>query len=245
MKIIELAQTPSTNSWLTDNADSLPTDTVVVSHDQTAGRGQRGNSWEAEPGKNLTFSILLRPDFVKASEQFFISRAVSVGIVRVLERFVHGSEEAAIKWPNDIYVGSQKIAGILIENSLMGEHIERSIVGIGLNVNQLQFLSDAPNPVSIIHLTGEEMALEPLLREVVSSILSHIEMLRTAEGRARVTSDYDAVLWRRDGFYPYITAAGEEFSAEIVGIAPDGMLTLRDSEGQLRRFAFKEVHFVI
>lgn len=245
MNIIELEQTPSTNSWLAGHAESLPADTVVVAREQTAGRGQRGNSWEAEPGKNLTFSILLRPDFIRAAEQFIISRAVSVGIVSVLRRFVRGSEEVAIKWPNDIYVGAQKIAGILIENSLIGEHIDRSIVGIGLNVNQLLFCSDAPNPVSIIHLTGEETPLEPLLREVVESILDRLNMLRTAEGRARVTRDYDAVLWRRDGFHPYVTADGDRLSAELVGIAPDGIMTLRDSDGQLRRFAFKEVHFVI
>lgn len=245
MRIIELAETPSTNSYLAQHADELPDDTVVVAHTQTAGRGQRGNSWEAEPGKNLTFSLLLRPGFVKAAEQFLISRAVSVGIAKTIQRFARGSEEVCIKWPNDIYVESQKIAGILIENSLMGSTIARSIVGIGLNVNQLQFMSDAPNPVSIIHLCGEETPLRPLLEEVVSSILGQVDKLRTPEGRMEVSSDYDSMLWRRDGLHPYVTAAGEPFMAELVGIAPDGIMTLRDEDGRERHFAFKEVHFVI
>lgn len=245
MNIIELEETNSTNSYLTDHADTLPADTVVVTHTQTAGRGQRGNTWESEPGKNLTFSILLHPDAVKAHEQFLISRAVSVGIAQSLARFVHGSEEVSIKWPNDIYVESQKIAGILIENSLMGDRITRSIVGIGLNVNQLRFTSDAPNPVSIIHLCGEETPLRPLLEEVVGSILTQIKMLGSAEGREKVCRAYNAMLWRREGFYPYVTAEGEPFEGELVSIGPDGMLTLRDTAGNLRRFAFKEVHFVI
>ena len=245
MKIIELAETPSTNSYMAEHAADLPSGAVVVTRSQTAGRGQRGNSWEAEPEKNLTFSLLLRPDFVKASEQFLISRAVSVGIVKILQRFTRGSEEVSIKWPNDIYVGAQKIAGILIENSLMGAAIDRSIIGIGLNVNQLQFVSDAPNPVSIIHLCGEETPLRPLLEEIVTSILGQVEKLRTAEGRMEVSRDYDAVLCRREGFYPYVTAQGEPFMAELVGIAPDGVMTLREADGNLRHFAFKEVHFVI
>lgn len=245
MNIIELEETASTNSYLAQHADELPTDSVVVTRTQSAGRGQRGNSWEAEPGKNLTFSILLRPDFIEASEQFLISRAVSVGIAKTVSRFAKGSEEICIKWPNDIYAGSQKIAGILIENVLTGKSITRSIVGIGLNVNQLQFASDAPNPVSIIHLCGEETPLRPLLEEVVEAILKNVDMLKTSEGRREVSEAYDSMLWRREGFHPYVTAEGEPFSAELVDIAPDGIMTLRDTDGKLRQFAFKEVHFVI
>lgn len=245
MNIVRLEETASTNSYLADHADDLPTGTVVVADAQTAGRGQRGNSWESEPGKNLTFSMLLRPTFVSAREQFLISRAVSVGIATVLGKFTKGGEEVAIKWPNDIYVGGQKIAGILIENSLMGKEISRSIVGVGLNVNQLQFRSDAPNPVSLIHLIGEETPLDPLLEDVAASMLSRVESLSSDDGRAEVTRLYDSMLWRRDGFYPYVTAQGEPFQGEIVGIAPDGVMTLRDETGREREFAFKEVHFVI
>ncbi|MDE6266198.1 MAG: biotin--[acetyl-CoA-carboxylase] ligase [Muribaculaceae bacterium] len=245
MNIIELDEVTSTNSYMADHAGSLPADTVVVAHSQTAGRGQRGNSWEAEPGKNLTFSLLLRPTSVTAVEQFLISRAVSVGIAQTLQQFTRGSEEVCIKWPNDIYVGAQKIAGILIENSLMGNMITRSIVGIGLNVNQLQFRSDAPNPVSVIHLRGQETPLRPLLEQVVESILGWVARLDNSEGREAVTRAYDSMLWRREGLHPYITADGEPFQAELIEIAPDGIMTLRDTDGKDRRFAFKEVHFVI
>ena len=128
----------------------LPHATVVSTYNQTAGRGQRGNSWESEPHKNLTFSVLLKPQHIIAREQFYISEIVSVAIVNTLRKYII-DQPIAIKWPNDIYVNDDKICGILIENTLSGYSISQSIAGIGININQQTFLSNAPNPISLIH----------------------------------------------------------------------------------------------
>ena len=156
----------STNAVLASRPDAQH-GTVVATRSQTAGRGQRGNSWEAEPGTNLTFSLLLRPQGFPAARQFELSMLVALGVADVLNslfgRLGFRDLKARIKWPNDIYVGHKKIVGILIENQLSGAGIDRTIVGIGVNVNQTRFLSDAPNPTSVALLTGRTLALEPLL----------------------------------------------------------------------------------
>ena len=167
-QIIKLEETTSTNTYL-DNLDverEQPEGCVVTTYSQIAGRGQRGNSWEAEPGKNLTFSYLLRPDQIAPQEQFVISQAVSMAVVDVLSRYADGF---SVKWPNDIYYRNSKIAGILIEHNLSGMSIARTIVGIGLNINQMQFLSDAPNPISLCQITGVEYDLDKFLYEVLEA----------------------------------------------------------------------------
>ena len=171
---IRLDTCSSTNSELAAIADSMPAGTVVSCREQSAGRGQRGNSWEAEPGRNLTFSILLRPQLIDASRQFELSMIVSLAIVRSLDSILAQSgckERCTVKWPNDIYIGDRKVCGILIENALSGLSIDRSIAGIGINVNQLVFRSDAPNPVSLIHLTGIEISVGEMLETVAESIM--------------------------------------------------------------------------
>ena len=169
-KIIHIDETDSTNRWLMEHSDSsLETlsdvakepSLCVVADYQTAGKGCGTNSWESERGKNLTFSVMLHPVEIPASGQFRISEAVSVALCTTLEAYIYNKVE--IKWPNDIYVGDQKICGILIENRLQGSTIMNSIVGIGLNVNQQIFRSDAPNPVSMYQLVGHEMDRTALL----------------------------------------------------------------------------------
>ena len=171
-KIIHIDETDSTNRWLCnnpslfrdnpsllDNKGGLLSDNeigngvVVVADYQTAGRGCGTNRWESERGKNLLFSVMLHPENVPANRQFQISRAISLAIVDALGEWVG---DLSIKWPNDIYWRNGKLAGILIENSLQGSMIRDSIIGVGLNVNQRAFHSDAPNPVSMYQLTGQE-----------------------------------------------------------------------------------------
>ncbi len=245
MKIISLPEAASTNTYLAAIADKSEPYTVVVADRQTAGRGQRGNTWEAEPGKNLTFSILLRPDHVKAADQFIISQAVSVAIAVTLSKRIRYAGEVAVKWPNDIYVDSQKICGILIENSLMGDKINRSIVGVGLNVNQKVFTSGAPNPVSLIHILGEPTDRYTLLKDVCSAIEKHVEAIADDEKRKEIVDMYKSILWRSDGFHKYAIPGGETFMAEIVDISPAGYLSLRDDKGVVRQFAFKEVQYIL
>lgn len=237
--IINIEECGSTNSRLAEIARESPHGTVVITSRQTAGRGQRGNSWEAEPGKNLTFSLLLKPDNLAAHDQFFISEAVALGITDALRNHLPDSS-VTVKWPNDIYAGDKKICGILIENSLSGNVIGHSIAGIGINVNQRAFVSDAPNPVSAFILTGKELPLDTLLTEVLDAI--HTRLAQPFDLRHR---DYMDSLWRRDGGDYRDTATGEEFHAVITGVAPTGHLSLLDTFGNTHTYAFKEVQALL
>ena len=214
---------PSTNSALSRTA---PHGHALMALEQTAGRGQRGNSWEAEPGRNITLSLMLRPEGLPAVRQFEVSEAVALGVADTLDRL--GIRDVSVKWPNDIYVGDRKICGILIENTLSGALIERSVAGIGLNVNQTEFRSDAPNPVSVRQITGVEFELEPLARQMVGNILERL-------GREN-HADYRRRLWRGAGVWPWRTPDGQRFEAEVSDVLPTGHLVLGQSV-----YAFKEV----
>ena len=209
----------------------------IVADYQTAGKGCGSNSWESERGKNLTFSMLIHPEGVPANEQFHITEVVSVALCETLELYINKKVE--IKWPNDIYVGDRKICGILIENRLKGSTIIDSIVGIGLNVNQREFLSDAPNPVSIYQLTGEETDREALLQAFLKELSKAMEMEPEA-----LTEAYHRRLYRREGMHRFSDSQGE-FEAKVLNVLDDGRLVLLDAEGKARMYAFKEVQFVI
>jgi BirA family biotin operon repressor/biotin-[acetyl-CoA-carboxylase] ligase len=248
-KVIHIDETDSTNRWLRENTSPLPAEEYVVTAEyQTAGKGCGSNSWESERGKNLTFSVLLHPTEIRAKWQFRISEAVSVALCETLERFFRplspsdsspdsGAQEITIKWPNDIYVGDRKICGILIENRLKGSTIIDSIVGIGLNVNQREFLSDAPNPVSIYQLTGEETDREALLQAFLKELSKAMEMEPEALSQA-----YHRRLYRREGMHRFSDSQGE-FEAKVLNVLDDGRLVLLDAEGKARMYAFKEVVF--
>lgn len=230
----------------TDRATPLPHATVIAARQQTAGRGQRGNSWEAAPGKNITMSMMLRPKGVCAAEQFAISEAVASGVARAIERAMDNRVKITVKWPNDIYAGDMKICGILIENSLAGTTITRSIAGIGINVNQTEWLSDAPNPVSIAQLTGATYPIEPLISSVASEIEPLIPLTSTPEGRTKLHTLYMERLWRRSGYHLWQEPqSAEPFPARIADIALTGHLTLETAEGLRRTYAFKEISAVI
>lgn len=254
MNIIRLKQTPSTNSAM-KAMEGLEHGTVVVADRQTSGRGQRGNSWEAEPGKNLTFSLLLEPQNIEARSQFAISRAVALAVADCLAHWLR-RDDLKVKWPNDIYVGDLKICGILIENTLEGTRIARSVAGIGINVNQREFRSDAPNPVSMRQIAGVDFDLEMLLEDVVNTILAYFAAEDGSSGKAS-EREYMERLWHADGFYPFaqgntridgtpINPADSPaiFEAKIVDIDGMGLLTLQRRDGTLSTHAFKEISFL-
>lgn len=248
-KVIHIDETDSTNRWLRefvqqrDGSFVTPPDVTkepslcCMAEYQTAGKGCGSNTWESERGKNLTFSVLLHPTGIRANSQFRISEAVSVALCETLEPRLN--ERVEIKWPNDIYVGDRKICGILIENRLKGSSITDSVVGIGLNVNQRTFHSDAPNPVSIVQLTGEEtdreVLLEAFLKELTKALDTDAETLAEA---------YRCRLYRREGLHRFSDSKGV-FEAKVLNVLDDGRLVLLDSEGKTRLYAFKEVQFVI
>ncbi|WP_418236225.1 biotin--[acetyl-CoA-carboxylase] ligase [Coprobacter fastidiosus] len=240
---IHLNETHSTNSYLRElimREKEQPEGTVVITDYQTAGRGQKGNSWESERGKNLTFSILLHPNHIPPGKQFILSQLISIAIVGVLKEY---DRHFTIKWPNDIYWKEKKIAGMLIEVDLTGSSLSNAIIGIGININQRHFKSDAPNPVSLTQITGKEHNLSELLEKILDSIVDAYNKY-SPDNEEEIRQKYMALLFRNKGVYPYLY--GEEiFNASIEGIEPNGQLILKKENGSIHTFAFKEISFVI
>ena len=236
-EIIHIDETDSTNRWLVANRTEGQSPCVVVADYQTAGRGCGTNKWESERGKNLLFSMLIHPTEIAINKQFVVSMAVANSIAAVVAKYVE-KRTVSVKWPNDIYVGDKKICGILIENRLQGGVIKDSIIGVGLNVNQLCFVSDAPNPVSMANITGRQFDREQLLQELLETFDEEWADLEQVHRR------YLQQLYRRKGFFRYRDAYGE-CTAEIVTVEADGHLVLQDVDGRTNRYAFKEIQFVI
>lgn len=244
MNIIWIDECQSTNSHVA----SLPLDAngvVVATRAQTAGRGQKGNAWESEPDKNLTFSVMWEPLGFAPRDQFAISEAVALSVTDLLSEL---GLEARVKWPNDIYVGDKKICGILIEHSIMGLELSRTIAGVGININQREFVSDAPNPVSVIQLIGAELSLESLLERYVAIFESRLEAISTAEGREDIHDEFQKCMWRFDG-KPYLFRdrdSGQTYQGIIRYVEPLGFLDVENTvTGEIRKYAFKEVEFLL
>jgi len=230
-EVIHIDETDSTNRWLKEHGEGCM---VVVADYQSAGRGCGTNKWESERGKNLLFSVLLHPAGMRARDQFRISMAVSVALCEMLSQY---AGDFSIKWPNDIYWRDRKICGILIENQLQGSYMRDSIIGVGLNVNQREFLSDAPNPVSLCQIVGHELGRDDLLHDFLGRLECVLQ-------RKTLYTDYGDRLYRRWKLEEYADKTGV-FRASLQGVAPDGRLMLRDEKDQERTYAFKEVQFMI
>lgn len=279
--LIRLAETASTNSWLmqaVERGEALDDLTVVCADRQTAGRGQVGHGWESEPGRNLTFSMLLRPVWLHPARQFVLSEAVALAVADTLDAALapyaasapasmpHDTmrgaappdttpsaplPQAAVKWPNDVYIGDRKACGILIESRIVGARLAETVVGIGINVNQTEWRSGAPNPVSLRQLlveagTDATFDLDALLRDVTRRIAEAYGSLSDPEAAAAAHRRYASRLYRREGLHPYVdVATGTPFEARIADVEPDGPLVLEEADGRRRRYLFKEVHFVL
>lgn len=248
-----IKETHSTSTLLREQyTDALPHLYTIRTDYQTAGRGQAGNTWESEKGKNLLFSTLLRHEELHATEQWRISMWVAITLWEVLAKHLD-KERLTIKWPNDIYYGDKKLVGILIENALIGQYVEHSIVGIGVNVHQMNWQSNAPNPISMKEITGREYDIEGLLNEWICSMKSwknsKIEDLSSA---------YLQHLYRREGWHEYVerevsiapTSIAEKgtkntFLAEIVTVTEQGELVLRLQDNAEKKYHFKQIRFVI
>lgn len=214
---------------------------IILAQRQTAGRGQRGHTWESREGENLTFSLVLEPLFLPPSEQFLISECVALGVCDAL---LHYGIEAQIKWTNDIYIGDRKLAGILIEHKLQGSALARTVAGIGLNVNQKAFSDDLPNPISMAQATGREFDREEVLQTVATSLMARYEQLREG-GAKELQADYHQRLYRLGQEHCYALPDGSRFRGIIRGVEPTGALRIENERGELLSFLFKEVEFVI
>ena len=297
---IRFDEIDSTSTYLKAHTEGLPQFAVVTANAQTAGRGQRGNGWESEPGENLLMSMLYSPPAeFPPDRQFGISMAVALAVVDTEEELLAGCahEPVTVKWPNDIYLGNRKLCGILIEHTIsaapaqksadsdlagacpngapagacsVGASIRHTVIGIGLNVNQRDFHSSAPNPVSLIHATGTIIPIDTALKGLTAHLVSRLTVL----SGACASTDTDAVadelraeyrrrLWRGKGMHRWLSlqatsapvppvhfasqlpaslADGVEIiEGEIIDILPSGPLRLRLRSGEIRTFAFKEI----
>ena len=239
MKTFWLETVDSTNSEALRRLPELADGTVLAAREQTAGRGQRGNTWFTEAGKNLTFSIVLKALPLKAADSVRLNFLTSVAVASFLES--HGVD-AAIKWPNDVYVGSRKICGMLIENTLgPGGQLMASVIGIGINVNQTEFPQLA-NATSMALCSGKEYELEPALEEFLGVFESWFSRLDSEE----LFAAYSARLFRKGVSAPYHDLLTDcRYRGVIQGVEPDGRLHIRDMEGNDLYYRFKEVSYIL
>ena len=250
--IYHLDITTSTNDDARDN--KYREGDVVWADFQTAGRGQRGHEWHSRKGENLTFSVVLEPTFVPIAEQFSVSEVVALSLVDMLAEY---GIEAKIKWTNDIYVGDKKLVGILIEHSLAQATLRRTIVGVGINVNQTEFAPSLPNPVSMAQLLGQDLNAEKVLNCFLKHLQQNYEHLHKIKNSRFSILDsqfnsentlhnrYNELLYRLNEYHIYALSSGEKFKAKILGTTPSGALRLEDEEGETKDYLFKEVEFVI
>lgn len=237
--LVYVPEVASTN--LTAREGGCPAGTLVTAEYQTAGRGQRGNRWQSHAGENLTFSVVLEPGFLVAEEQFCLSKVASLALTDTLADL---GVAARIKWPNDIYVGDRKIAGILIENDLSGSVIRRSILGIGLNVNQTSFPAELPNPTSVTLQTGMEHERARVLATCYDHLCSRYAQL--AQDRAAIDRAYLKTIYRLGEEFSFVNRHGDPFRGTILGALPTGELQLRHSDdGTIRHYLFKEIEYII
>ncbi len=241
-QIIHVPEVVSTNSALRQlmDAEGLPEGSVLWADYQTGGRGQMGNSWESEVRKNLTFSLVLYPNVIQAREQFLISQITALSVKKTLDSCV---DDIRIKWPNDIYWRDKKICGMLIENDLSGSFIYCSIIGIGININQEVFQSKAPNPVSLIQIAGKKYHREDVLNQFLSNFYAYY-LLLLQDKTDQIRTAYRASLYRGDDYHLFRDTGGD-FEAMIADIEPTGHLLLHLRDGEVRRYAFKEVSYVM
>ena len=214
--------------------------TVITAAFQEGGRGQKGNTWDSEPGKNLLMSVILYPVMIRPEEQFIISQMVSLAVYDLVRS---ETEEVKIKWPNDIYVRNDKIAGILIEHSIMGNAISSTVAGIGLNVNQAEFRSILVNPVSLAQVTGRKHDLSIVTGELIRLLDMRYAMV--INGRTdELAEDYHTCLYRRGEWHLYSDRNGE-FRGMTERVGPGGMLIVRREKGPVKGYAFKEIDYIL
>ena len=241
IKIIRLDETTSTNLYLrnyTGEEGSLMT--IATAEHQTAGRGQGRNSWESEAGKNLLFSVKVRPQGLAVRRQFVMLEAGALAVSEALSQY---TAELTVKWPNDVYWRDMKISGTLSECTISGGLVSDCILGTGINVNQRKFLSDAPNPVSLYQITGHDASRDDVLGKFITRFTEYLAEINSGRYDG-IHNRYCASLYRRTGLHAYRDNDGE-FKASIDGVEPDGRLVLRRTDGDVKKYLFKEVEYII
>ncbi len=240
--ILVLNETTSTNNYAMQliNEGGTENGSMVLSYYQKKGRGQRGNEWESTPGLNMLASIIVFPDFLNPAGQFYISKIVSIAIAEWLKP---QTNEIFIKWPNDIYIRNKKIAGILIETSVMGSRLHSAVAGIGLNLNQTKFSENIPNPVSLKTVTGKDYDIKNTAFEIRELFMFWYKNLEKGEFDL-IDKLYHKNLFRINEWALY-KKNDKTFEARITGTESSGHLILEDRNGEKTNHMFKEVEFII
>jgi BirA family transcriptional regulator, biotin operon repressor / biotin---[acetyl-CoA-carboxylase] ligase len=232
----------STNIFLNNLTVSSNCDEglVVSSENQTHGRGYGKNIWESEPKKNLLFSVLLKPDFLSAENQFYLSMVVSLALYRTIEKII-GTKKLKIKWPNDIYYENKKMAGILIENTIAGLSISKSIIGVGLNVNQTTFSKEIPNPISIKNIIGIETEKDQIL-DIFLNNLNMFYLDLQNNKMDIIKTAYLENLYQK-GIEAQYKIDKQIIKGTIIGIDKFGQLEIQINN-KIEIFGFKEIEYL-
>jgi len=230
----------STNGYLQQlrKTNDLPEGYIVSAFYQKKGRGQTGNNWVSEAGKNITFSMNLTPRFLPAGDQFYLSMAVSLGIVHGIENF---GVVAKIKWPNDILIHKRKICGILIENTVEGNFLGSVTIGAGVNVNQMNFPENIPHVTSLALELGKELNLDQVIHALATHILHYYQLLKNLH-LEELKQMYLEKLFGYHESMGYVDDEGR-FTGEIQDVLPTGELLVRRSDGKTRAYLFKEITY--
>ena len=240
--LIKLLKVDSTNNYLKSllsNSEPLPEGTVIMADEQFAGRGQQENTWQATPGKNLTFSVLLKPNFLPLNQQFMLNMAVSVALQQALQTLVG---DVSIKWPNDIYYQNKKIGGVLIENTIVGTSFKNAVVGVGINVNEQLFSQELKDKaISLQQILRQDVDLTKLLLQICVSLEQAYLQLK-AKNFTFLRKAYNANLYQLNIKAPY-RQNGEVFEGTIIGVTELGKLIMQKDLKQLE-FNFKEIEFL-
>lgn len=242
MNIIKLNAIDSTNSYMKKNAikNNFESFTVVVAEKQTDGRGQLGTVWESDQGKNLTFSVLIKFLDFKITQQFYLSMAVSLGVLKVLKSQFNSNFH--IKWPNDILADKDKVAGILIENSITGNFIKNAVIGIGLNVNQTNFSKEIAYVTSLKNISGNEINKDELLKDIIASIQYYVEFIYRKEF-IKLKEMYMSSLYKFNSPAMFMDKENVVFMGKIINISVEGQLVIELENEKTRKFNLKEIKF--
>ncbi|MDB5110163.1 MAG: biotin--acetyl-CoA-carboxylase ligase [Mucilaginibacter sp.] len=241
--LLTLKEVDSTNNFLKNlltNSKPVPEGTVIMAESQFAGRGQQENKWHSEPGKNLTFSVLLNPAFLGVLNQFDLTRAISLGVYDALEPIL--GAQLKIKWPNDIYYADKKLGGMLIENLIQGGQIKNSIVGIGINVNQQDFPAGTGNPTSIRQILHEDYDLRTLLSEICTHIEAYYLNLKAGKIVFLRNAYLNRLYWLNEP--QKFKAQNEVFAGTIINVKETGLLVIKNNNNEEREFSLKEIEFL-
>ena len=239
--ITRLEVIDSTNSEAYRHLETAPHGSVWAARFQTAGRGQKGNKWESAAGENLMCSILLRPLFLPTERQFLIAQATALAVCDMLERW---QVNASVKWPNDVYIGEKKVQGMLIEHFLSGAQLSASIVGVGINLNQERFDSDAPNPTSVLLETGVRHEPEEALQALLGWFHCRYQALEQGAWN-QIDAAYRKKLYRKNQWADYKCCASDTFfRGKIVGVDMYGCLMVETTGGTIELFSFKEIGYI-